>query len=655
MPSEFSQTRVHWVYTGKCMTRLDDIREGLYRRKTGEQPPEAAGSGLASRPKDERANRIWPAAEPMREITAEDGFYRRPPRRIFFRVVAIVAAAAFFAIAGFIGYSVFFAPSGVGLEILSADGVSAGDPTTFTIRIANRGSVKLAEGVLTLTFPEGTLAPEGATTNSFGPVHEKMDIPDIPAGGNFQRDIRMRFIGMRDETKTITGIYVYRPEGIESKLTRQAERSVKIIRAPVAVTVEAPERVSSGQNLTVTVSVDSELAAALPDMTLGIDFPSGFHMASGDPPPGTDPQIWPLGDLAPGETRKIIIRGTLAGEPESMQAFHVRLGRFRRETQQWFLIAEASSGPAIASPFLFVRTALGGRRDGTVEPRSRLEGSVFFKNNLADKIENVAVSLAFPEELVDLGTIQATNGFYDVTRKILTWNPASEPRLVELGPGEEGTLDFFLTTKSSLPVRKFSDKNFLLPIATTIDTASPPPAYRGISLAYQDRIEFKFASSIALTARASYYDSPVANNGPMPPRTRKTTTYSISLGLSSGANNFNDVDVIAVLPGNVEWRDVVASDLGAINFNPANQEIVWHIPNLPAATGILRPPVSAVFQIALTPSDGQVNTSPVILKNISASGRDGFTDSVANAAAADLTTELRSDPRSAYNEWRVAP
>lgn len=636
------------------MTRLDDIREGLYRRRTGEQPPEAAGPGPAPRPKDERANRTWPADESKRWSATLSSFYRRPPRRTLFRAVAVAAAGAFLVLAGFIGYTIFFAPSGVNLEILSADGVSAGDPAAFTVRIANRGGAKLSEGAVTLTFPEGTLAPEGAN-NSFGPVHEKIDVPDIPAGGNFQRDIKMRLIGMRDETKTVTGIYVYRPEGIESKLTRQAERSVKIIRAPVAATIEAPERVSSGQNLTVTVSVDSELAAALPDMTLGIEFPSGFHMASGDPPPGADPQIWPLGDLAPGETRKIAIRGTLAGEPESMQAFHVRLGRFRRETRQWFLIAEASGGPAIASPFLFVRTALGGLRDGTVEPRSRLEGSVFFKNNLADKIENIAVSLAFPEELVDLGSVQAENGFYDAARKILAWNPASEPRLAELGPGEEGTLDFSLTTKSSLPVRKFSDKNFVLSIITTIDTASPPPAYRGVSLAYQDRIEFKFASSIALTARASYYDSPVANNGPMPPRARKTTTYSISLGLSSGANNFNDVDVIAVLPGGVEWRGVVASDLGAINFNPANQEIVWHIPNLPAAAGILRPPVSAVFRIALTPADGQVNTSPVILKNISASGRDVFTDSAANAAAADLTTELRSDPRSAYNEWRVMP
>lgn len=637
------------------MARLDNIREELYRRKPDEPPPsETASPGFTPPQREDQVKRVWSPARPEREILIEDQIPPRRPHQTFLRTVVIAAVVVLLALVGFIGYTIFFASSGVQFEILSAEGVSAGDPTTFTVRIVNRSNVKFTEGVLTLTFPEGTLAPEGVS-DSFGPVHEKIDIPDIPAGGDFQREIRMRLIGTRDESKTITGLYVYRPEGIESKLTRRAERAVKIIRVPVVVTIETPERVSSGQDLVIAVSVDSELATVLPDMTLGIDFPAGFHVVSSDLPPGEDPSRWLLGELAPGTSEKITVHGTLTGEPEAVQAFHVRLGRFRRETQQWFLLTEATAGPTIASPFLFVRTTLGGLREGTVQPRSRLEGSVFFKNNLRDKIENVTVTMTFPEQLIDLGTVQATNGFYDVTRRILTWNPASEARLRELDPGEEGTLDFSLTTKGALPIQRFSDKNFSLPVTTIIDSASPPPAYRGVSLVYQDRIEFKFASNFTLTARAAYYDSPVLNSGPLPPQVRKATTYSISLGLSSGANDFKDVDVTALLPGGVEWRGVVANDLGTINLNPASQEITWHIPTLTAATGILRPSVSAVFQIALTPAENQVNTSPVILKSISVSGRDAFTDSVANATAADLTTELRADSRSASGEWRVVP
>jgi len=158
-----------------------------------------------------------------------------------------------------------------------------------------------------------------------------------------------------------------------------------------------------------------------------------------------------------------------------------------------------------------------------------------------------------------------------------------------------------------------------------------------------------------VVARTTFYDSPVANSGPLPPRVGRATTYTITFTLSSGPNDLQDVEVAAVLPGGVAWREPVAVDVGTLDFNPATRELRWQILRLAAATGILRPPVRAAFQVALTAAANQVGISPVVVKSISASGQDTFTNTVQTKTVDDLTIELRTDPKSVFREWQVAP
>lgn len=634
------------------MSRLDDIREELYRKRENRSPSPPQESPIPPR-REGAVKSFWANVSP----TEPDLIMGAPDpgrRSRSLRDIALIAGGGILvAVAGWVGYILFFSSADVAFSILGPSQVTAGEATVFTFRVANRSRVAIMPSDATITFPAGT-ALEGGAAIASTPLRVKVSFPDIPAGGEHQVDVRVRPFGVLGQDLLVTAIYLYRPENIQTKLPKQEVFHMTVSRLPVVVSVDAPSQASSGQDYTLALAVDAELAEPIAGLSLGIEFPNGFILKTANPALSAGSvRAWPLGDLASGTSQKFSITGTIAGDPGEVKSFHIRLGRYDIARNDWFLLTDTTAGPTIASPLLFTQATLNGARSGSFGPGERLDGVVSFKNNLAEKVGNVTILLSFPEKFVALETVRAEHGFYDVTKQLLTWNPASDAHLQELAPGESGTFAFSLTLKSQLPVKSFSDKNFTFPLRSAIDAASPPPDYQGVALRSEDTVVYKIESPISVAAHASYYDSPVANHGPLPPRVRAATTYTITFQLTSGSNDIGNVEVHAKLPGGVGWKGEVAKDLGAIDFNAQTQEMVWKIPQLPAATGILRPPARALIQLELVPAQSQVGMSPTLVQNISATGRDLFTASTQTGSAPELTIELTADKRSVGQEWRV--
>lgn len=570
-------------------------------------------------------------------------------RRTLFIVGAIVLVSA----GAIVGATVIFGRPTVGLEIAGPEQVTAGEPTVLTVRVVNRGSVALVGGTVNLTFPEGT-AVGGDASIGFGPRRERLELGRVPAGGEFRREVAARFFGATGEVRRVAATLLYQPENVESEFTRQADARLRIIRVPVVVTVDSPPEISAGTSLIFRIAVDSETSVPLPSLTLGVDFPPGFELSSADPEPESGAKNrWAVSGLESGTSTAVTLRGVLRGDPQEVKTFRIRLGRYDAASGRWLILTQIAAGPTIASPLLLVQARLDDKRSGSLAPGSRLTGTVFFKNNLTAPVENIAIRVSFPERLVELASVESENGFYDVIGRAITWNPASEPRLAALDAGEEGVLGFSFTLLAAPSVRTFSDRNFTFLLSTTIESGTPPPEHRGAPLAHQDRVEFKLDSRLTLAARAVYYDSPVANTGPLPPRVRETTTYALTLEVGGGANDIRDVEVRAVVPSGVEFRSAVAADVGSVTHNPASRELTWRIGTLGAATGLLRPHVKAIIQLAFTPAENQVDAAPPLLRAIAASGRDAFSASDLRASVEDVTIELTSDPRTDGGHWRV--
>lgn len=215
------------------MSRLEDIRGGLYRREPPAEEPQE-GSLRAEHPNSLPSGWEEPDAAPR----LMDRVYlaKLRQRRFSGRTLVMLGLLALLGIAAFIGYTLFFARADVRLEILGPDRITAGEPTTITVLITNRGSVALTDGALTLTLPPGAiLAGEPAPASS--PVRERLTIDSVPAGGEFRRELRVQFLGRDNETLEISGLFLYRPQNVASQFTRRARFIAPIGRVPFVITV----------------------------------------------------------------------------------------------------------------------------------------------------------------------------------------------------------------------------------------------------------------------------------------------------------------------------------------------------------------------------------------------------------------------------------
>jgi len=94
----------------------------------------------------------------------------------------------------------------------------------------------------------------------------------------------------------------------------------------------------------------------------------------------------------------------------------------------------------------------------------------------------------------------------------------------------------------------------------------------------------------------------------------------------------------------VRWLGVSSPQSEDISFNQVGGEIVWDIGSVEAGKGVSLSAREVSFQVALLPSLSQVNSEPILVKNISIEGEDSFTDTVIKYSVRDLTTRISTDP-----------
>lgn len=563
-----------------------------------------------------------------------------------FSFVILLGAAVY------VSYEIFFVREEVSVTIVGPEGVELGERSDFAIFVRNIGRVGIATLELNITYPEHSvpLEPTGEPKEA---LREKITVEKVSPGEEIKHNISVRFLGRTGREVPISVLVIYRPENIQSRLTKKASFVPKITKTPFVIVSSSPEEVSQDQPLEVNFRILSEAKSTVENLAFRVDYPLGFKFISASPAPSFEDNIWLLGAIAEGEEKSITVRGTLKGQPQEAKSFNAVIGRFLPVTKEWLVFLEEAKGPKIASPFLYVRQDMNQRREGIVMPGENLRFTIFYKNNLTKKISDAFITTRLSEDVLNLTTLRADEGTYNPSSHEIRWTGATFPELKELNPGEEGSVIFSVNLRSSPPLRGFSDKNFVLTARTSIDTRSAPEEFRGVKLRYEDQIEFKISTNLTLNTRVTYFDSPAENRGPIPPKVRQETTYTIFWQLANQSNDAVNVTVKGGLPANVKWLGAVGDIPGSVIFNSAASEVVWSIPRLAAGTGVLKPQSTLVFQVALTPGEDQIGASPVLVTNILGEGIDDFTKEQLLVKAENITIQLSTDRERNFEQWKV--
>ena len=578
-----------------------------------------------------------------------EGWVRHPWRYFFGAVFLVLTALA--------GVFVFFYLRAQGqearVEIQASDTTESGGIITIPIIYRNVSHTTLHDGEIAIALPPGALLREQGIDND-APARIVRPIEDLKPGDQGVVEITARLFGQEREDQTIEAIYYYRPENLRAQFSARADKTVRIVKVPLALSWDIPDTLSSGQDVPIKVHYILDNALPFGNISLKMDYPSGFTFTSADPKPMVGDSIWDVGTLQPGVEGVITVHGTVKGEEGEVRAFRSSLGTFNAATKVWKTFSESSKEITIAVTPLSVQGFLGTAREGVVRPGTELNFIVRYRNNTSAILKNVTVRALLQGSILNQLTLKPGNeGVVDSQTGAVVWGPGNVPELRQVSPDQSGQFHVTIQTKDPPPVISEKDKNLTASLRSSIDVASIPEELQGTNLNSVDTIEFKVASKVIFSGKSLYGASPIPNSGPFPSQVGQKTTYTIVWEVKNFTNNIANAKVTALLPANVAWENITHTDGTAITYDNASSRVTWDIGNIPAGTGVLTPTLVGAFQVSITPPEVERDNVIKLINPSMLTGTDSFTNEGVDREVGEMSTDVKSDPTAKFGDGTV--
>ncbi len=600
----------------------------------------------------EKIGSEWPK-KPSEEILAEalkgPGF----PRMKYFIILAVIFVLSIAVLAAFYLFGTFGSVStrNIDISVSVPAEVAGGDLVRWEVSVVNKNSVKLASADLSFKYPDGS-RPVNKIAGSF--LIERVSLGEVPAGGIARQTFAAYVFGPENFEAEAETALEYRTEGSNAVFEKTEKKTVKIIRSPVGVSVGVPEEINAGREVKFEVKYVSNSSDTVKNLTLDMAYPAGFIFKNSSPQPTEGQSRWALGDLAPGNERSISISGIFEGEDMEQKNITAQIGVL--DGKNLSVYGASTRSLVIRRVFVDLAARVNGQDSLTaIKSGEQVSVGIFWKNNLSQSVRDVNVEVEVSGDALDEKTISVFSGSYRGFEKKVVWSPSSMPDLSLLDPGESGQASFSFRALDAVSLSRARLVNPTIKLKGEIKPASRPIGLGEIDVSGRFELELKIETSLQLSNRGFYYSSVLPGRGPLPPKEGQETVYTAVWTLANLSNNASGVEVKASLPAYAIWKGVIIPSSESVIYDPARSEIKWRPGTVNAGVGITQPAREVMFQIGIIPSPDQINSSPVLLFDISASGRDDFTGNIVSDAASSLTTDiLASDTKTKSGDEKVA-
>ncbi len=647
--------------------RVRELRERLYARGNAQkgtvrhqlppQPPKVVATESVVSPETHRAPVVPTPIMQEREVPPEDirgesavsydssmATLRRKMLRkkialwgMGFFLVAVVASGLLL----FLGNNTI---SGENISI-SASGpiaVGGGDEFSYQVSIANQNTVPIQSATLIIEYPRGTQNPNDGKEI----IVERKALDVIDSGELVNVPLKARVFGEENEEKEIKVSIDYRVKGSNATFHKETDPlRFKISTSPVIITFDSIKTISSGQEFELTLNVQSNSPSPLSDLLVKLSYPSGFDFSESEPETITGEDVWRIATLKPTEKKTITIRGLVTGYEDEMRTFTAAIGVAHATDKNTLAstLSQAQTEILIEQPFLGVGVTINGDTKDTVvvDNRDVAIVEIKFENTTDATIYDGKIVVDLAGNALNEFEVRSTDGFYDSTRNIISWDSVDTKSLKEILPGQKSSVFFTLDPEEDI------GKTPVMDIKVTMKGSRVFESNTAEELIGTAERTIKIESIPTIYGRALYKTGAFVNTGPTPPVAEKVTQYTFVLTVLAGANDLTGAEVTAVLPQYVRWLDLV-TDGDDITYNPTTRTIKWVIGNMDAGSE-----ESVSMQVSFTPSLTQVGVTPTILETQRFRATDRFTGTTVRTDHAGITTSLTDEVDTKYHDGRV--
>jgi hypothetical protein len=523
----------------------------------------------------------------------------------------------------------------IAVEISGPISIAGGEKLPLDVSIVNKnkGPLRLVEFII--EYPPGTRSP---VDSSVALSNERMVIGDMNPGESVHKEIQAILYGEEASVANIRMIVEYRLPNSNAIFQKEVPYQIALNSNPTSLTVEAPHETISGQMFSFNITVRSNSTEVLRDVLVEGDYPAGFQFKESIPAPKENKSSWKLGDIPPGESRSVILRGVLTGENDDSRTFRFQtgLGSDRNTESIETPFSVFKHEVAISKPFMGLELSVLNSRDSevSVSATDPVRVDVSYINNLPISLRNARIEINLSGTGLDEKEVVVDRGFYQSATNIISWTEDTLPALAEIAPQSRGTVSFTLKPRTATiqnPEIKMSGSVY----GIRGQGDGVPESFVDVA---QKRIIVQTQAS--LTSKSNYSSGPIKNTGGIPPHAEKETTYTITWRLTNTTNDIVNGRVVATLPSYVRFLGQTSPSTESVSGSEVGGNVVWDVGEIASGVGFVKPAKEVSFKVGFTGSLSQVGTVPTLVNQAQFSGEDRFGKVKINATSPAVTTRV---------------
>jgi hypothetical protein len=637
---------------------IEHLKDALYSRERSDQVGERERRVLEQEhtvvPEDWGEEAAPTNPQPKRSILAAPSQKNFNPR-IIVRAAFLLAGLFFLAAVGYFSYHFFVSgvsvsPGARNIDIVISgpSQVSGGEPTVLQIIVTNNNTSNLELADLVIAYPSGTRSPTDFVTEL---GEQRISLGTIEPGGQRRGTVTAVFAS-GEKNAIVEATLEYRLGVSHALFATKAEYAISFGSSPVTISVEGNTEVISGQEVEFVVTVSNNAITPVRDILVEAAYPFGFTAISGER--DIRNELFPVGDLAPGEKKRLVIQGTLLGEASSERIFRFSAGTRASREEEGITneLAKTDARVMVSESFLQLAFSVNGSSEVVVvEPGSQVSLALSWANNLGVPIEDAVLAVRLAGIPIDGSTVTVPDGFFRSSDNVFIWDKSTtRGSLARLDPNARGSFVFSFRVPSSEELKDARDPQLVL----TLNASGKRSLERGVPENLQSVMTRRIAvaSDLTLTAAGLHRASPFTVRGPLPPTVGSETSYAILFTITNTTNSIENARLTALLPPYVRWDGVYKPASEKITFTQRDGSLVWDIGTIEPGVGSEGAPRQIVFSVGFIPSSSQIGEEAVLLQDIRLTGLDAAGSEVERTVS-DITTQLTSDPGFSSTEATV--
>ena len=497
--------------------------------------------------------------------------------------------------------------------------IISGAPSTLVIDFKNGTKEILKRPKLDLVFPKHFLL-QSISYNGTNVTDKHIPLSDIPVGGTGTIHIQGVMFGSVGGEQLFGSTLTF-THGTKTEVTENKSDlySFSPTHSTLQLGLTLPKRAISSQPMSGIITYKNTGTIDFPEIVIKPEWPKGFTFKDASTEIRNDAFI--LSNIKAGSSGEIHFEGVLDAVPNELAfIFHPSFVFGSDKYAQELL----TQNVPILSAQIQLSTSV---ENYNLIPGTNATFRVHYKNIGNETLRHVVINLVSKNPFLD------QKGFVSQT-------------IDTLKPDTENDLTFTVPVRSSVPTRELTSYEKL-------QVRSNATATYALEAVPNEQLETASAEILTpLTTPINFesfarYTSPEGDQlgrGSIPPRVGSKTSYWIFWHIDGTSNQIDQAHFEGTLPTNVSFSgNQTSSEDSGVTFDEATRKVSWNVATIPPTMNPQTQVFSAAFEVILTPTADQIGKPAILLKNISFSGTDAFTDSPLENTATNITTSLPND------------